>query len=329
MLTAAYKNLYPWRNLDEFLHVIRGTIAYKSEDNSLVAICKPLGVGTYLVEDQNLSNQNQDKFLFKSATRPRYCIADTLKPLTDELSPKQPYQVLKGIDRYMSGLVLLSNNLEEHRKRFHNALSGSRSVKMPPYGFRAIAQGYPLLKSNRICETVGIEQIEVDELGDYKEPVVVQSPPRRFRNKYNRTLDTFQADLEIKKVNKELSVSLLELYVSKLSHDFPRCYISSKTSFILGDVRFSKRIKEILGKQIQVSAYRSSHSHDNYEPLNSKLRKILGVDRNASIPLMLDLHAIRLKSFVRSAQGRKDLTIQSKLLPPHFELTARKLDLLS
>lgn len=328
-LSDVYKNLFPWRNSDEFFHVIKETIAYRSDDNSLIAICKPLGVGTYSPNDKNLSKQNQDRFLYKSIQPTRYCVADILKPLTDEFNSKEPYQVLKGIDRYMSGLVLLSNNLKTHRARFISALSGSRCAKMPPYGFRAITSGYPLLKSNKIFETVGIELVEVDELGDYKEPIIVPSPSAKFRNKYERDKTTFQAELEIKKVNTEVSVALVDLYVSKLIYDIPRCYISSKTSFILGDVRFSKRIKEILGKQIQISAFRSSHSHDDYEPLNCKLRNLLGVNRNASIPLMLDLHAIRLKSFERSKTGKRDLIIRSNQLPIHFEMTARRLNLLS
>lgn len=326
LLAEVYHNIFPWRNLDEFTKLIKSTIAYRSQDNSLIAICKPFGVGTHTVDDRNYSKQNQDKILFDLRGTPRYCLNDVLRPLTDEFNSKEPYQILKGIDRYMSGLVIITNNYADHAKRFKNALAGSRASKTPPYGLRAITYGYPAMRSNKIYEKVGVQLLEVDEFGDHKEAVIIQNPSKRYGNKFERDKTSFQVELEIKKINKELSVALVELYVSKLRYDFPRCYLSSKTSFILGDVRFSKRIKEILGKQIQVSAFRSSHSNDDYEPLNSRLRNLLGIYRNANIPLMLDLHALRLKSFDK---GRKDLIIQSKHLPLHFDLTARKLDLLN
>lgn len=330
-LRDVYRNLFPWGHINDFVSQIKSTIAYKSPDNSLIAICKPFGVGTYQVNDSNLSKQNPDRILYRLTGHPKYCISDALKPLSDELSPASPYQVLKSIDRYMSGLVLLSNNFEQHRKDFVRSLSSSRAQKVLPYGMRAITSGYPLIKGNSISEKVGLEFIEVDELGDYKEPIIVQNPTKKHKSstKGGRSdKSQFRVELMIKKVNREYSTALVEVFATNLRANFARCYISSKTSFILGDVHFSKRIREILGKPIQVSAFKSSHRYDdNYEPLNSKLRELLGVSKNASLPLMLDLHAIRLKGFDRK-QKKRDLFIQSPYMPVHFALTAERLNLL-
>lgn len=323
-LIEIYRNIYPWASLNQFVDQIKSTIAYKSPDNSLIALNKPFGVGTYIVQDRNTTKQNQDKILYQLHGYPRYCLSDALDPLTQEFNSPAPYKIIKGIDRYMSGLVLITNDLNKHGRNFHRSIASARINKTPPYGMRAITSGYPTIKSNKIYERVGIEQTEIDEFGDYKEPIVVPNPGSSFegKHKYKRV---FQAELEVKKVNREYSASLVELYVSKLAWDFPRCYISSKTSFILGDVRFSKRIREILGKPIQVSAFKSSHRYDDgYEPLNSKLGNLLGVSKNASIPLMLDLHTFRLKGF----EHKKDLLIKSPYMPIHFALTAQRLNLL-
>lgn len=327
-IAEIYRNLYPWRNLNQFVEVIKSTIVYKSEDNSVIAINKPFGVGTHTVHDNNTTKQNQDRILYQLYGSPRYCIQDALKPLSDELGSEIPYQVLKGIDRYMSGLTLLTTNLAGDRIRFKNAIAGSRASQTPPFGFRAITSGYPLIPNDKIKEKVGIELVEVDELGDYKEPLIVNNPSRRFQVRNTRSVDCFQVELEVKKVNKELSTALVELFVSKLGWDFARCYISSKTSFILGDVRFSKRIREVFGKPIQVSAFKSSHRYeDGYEPLNIKLRKVLGVRANNSVPLMLDHHILRLKNFNRKSPN-KDLIIRSTQMPLHFAATADKFNLL-
>ena len=322
-----YRNLYPWTSLNQFVEILKSTIAYKSPDNSLIAINKPFGVGTYTVRDSNTNKQNQDKIYSQLAGQPKYCLVDALKPLADEFRVKQPYQVIKSIDRYVSGLVLLTSDLKQHQANFKRSMAASRINRQPSYGFRAITSGYPLINGQKILERVGVELVEVDELGDHKEPIIVTKPGSSFIRKVP-TKKIFQVELDVKQVNREFSTSLLHLYVSNMSWDFPRCYISSKTSFILGDVRFSKRIRQILGKTIQVSAFKSSYLYnDDYEPLNIKLRDRLGVSRNASIPLMLDLHAMRLKGFDR--EHKEDLLIESPFMPAHFAMTAERLNLLT
>lgn len=310
--------------------MIKGTIAYKSEDNSLIAINKPFGVGTYSVLDSNTRKQNQDKFLYQLQGSPRYCIADVLKPLADEFKSKEPYETIKGIDRYLSGLILISNKHEEHRKDFLRSLGSSRVSKLPPYGFRAITYGVPTIRTDRIYEKVGIELTEVDELGDHSEPMIVEISPTFKHHKKPQRLRSFQAELIVKETNREYSTALLELFVSKLLWDFPRCYIASKTSFILGDVRFSKRIGKVLGKQVQISPLKSSGRYEKgVEPLDEKLKKILGVHKNCQIPLMLDLYKLRLKDFHKKSkhEANRDLIIESPYTPLHFAATAEILKL--
>lgn len=304
------------------------TIAYKSDDNSLLAINKPFGVGTFLVSDTNNRKTNQDKLLYRLAGHPRYCLQDALDPLTQKLNSSKPYQILKSIDRYMSGLVLITNDPKTHGANFTRALSTSRINKVPPYGFRAITSGYPLIKKDEISERIGCELVEIDELGDHKEPIISQNPGTSFRDGRHPNKRFFRVEMVIKKINQQTSSSLVEVYLSRLGWDIARCYISSKTSFILGDVRFSKRIREVLGKKIQVSAFRSSHRFDDQcEPLNFQLRKALGVTSNAQIPLMLDHHELRLKNYCRG-RNERDLIIRSPYMPLHLAATAKSLDLI-
>lgn len=326
-LVKLYRDLYPWASLNQFVDQLIETIAYQSEDKSLIALNKPFGVGTYTVLDHNRKKTNQDKLLGRFASYPRYCVRDALDGLTEHLNSPRPYQVLKSIDRYMSGLILITNDQERHRANLLRAFGATRSNKVPPYGMRAITCGYPILKGDRISEKIGCELVEVDELGDHKEPIITQNPGSTFEHKKPHKR-TYQVEMLVKKINQKNSTSLVEIYVSKLSWDIARCYISSKTSFILGDVRFSKRIREVLGKKIQVSAFRSSHRFDDqHEPLSFELRKALGVSSNAQIPLMLDLHELRLKNYCREGVER-DLIIKSPYMPLHFVATARSLNLI-
>jgi hypothetical protein len=326
-LKQIYANLYPWTSLDQFVNQLVDTVAHKSDDNSLLAVNKPFGVGTYTTYDLNTKKTNQDRILSTVPGQARYCLKDALQPLADHFRSPKPYQVLKSIDRYASGLVLLTNDLNKYKVNFTRSQRFTKINSCPPYGYRAITCGYPTTKSLNSFERIGCELVEVDELGDHKEPVLSPNPGWSFKGKHKHK-DLFQVELNIKKIDRESSTSLVEVYVSKVKWDFVRCYISSKTSFILGDVRFSKRIREILGKRIQVSAFRSNHKfEDSYEPLSSELQKILGVERNSSVPLMLDHHELRLRNFWGSKSREKDLIIKSPYVPLHFAATACRLNL--
>lgn len=327
-LAQIYNNLYPWTTINQFASQIIDTIVYRSEDDSLLAINKPFGVGTYTRHDLNTKKTNQDRVLSTVVGAPRYCIKDALESLADHLKSPQPYRVLKSIDRYASGLVLVTNDFERHQANLIRSQRSTKINKKPPYGFRAITCGYPITKSVNLFEQIGCELVEVDELGDHKEPVLSQNPGWSFKGKHKHK-DMFQVELEVKKVDRDSATSLLEIYVSKSKWDFVRCYVSSKTSFILGDVRFSKRIREILGKRIQISAFRSNHKfEDSYEPLSDELQRILGVKRNSSIPLMLDHHELRLMNYWGRKSQEKDLIIKSQCVPLHFAATACRLNLM-
>lgn len=326
--TNIFRDLYPWTTRDQFLCHIKDNIIYRSEDNgSLVAIHKPFGVGINLVQDNNTTKQNQDRLLSRIRGTPKFCIADILQPLSDDLDLKNPLQVISSIDRYCSGIILLSDGTQEAKRRVQKCFDRARCSKEPHYGFRAITYGYPIVPNNYLAEKVGMKLLETDPLGDYKEPVIVTNPSNMYSVTRTRDRAVSRVELKVLKINKELSASLVELFTSSLKWDFPRCYISSKTSFILGDVRFSKRIKEILGKPTQISALNTSHNFDeNYGRLNTKISDRLGVNNNAYIPLMLDCFALRLKGFDRS--DGKDLLIQSPYVPVHFAHTLERLDLL-
>lgn len=318
-----YQNIFPWSNINEFVSSITQSIIYKSQDNSIIAINKPFGVGIYQPQDLNTKKQNQDKILYRLTGTPKYCIQDVLEPLTSHFQSQEPYKVLKSIDRYMSGIVLLSNNWKEHRKALIRSTSTSKCNNNPPFGFRAITCGYPNFKQGKLKERVGIQLLEVDELGDHKEPIIVDKITSKFLKKPTKDMTISQVELEIKKINLTLAVALVELFVSKTLWDFPRCYLSSKTTFVLGDVRFSRRIREVLGKKVHItkSAFNNDQDH---EPLSDQLKDCLGVRSNAQIPLMLDHFSINLKNFHRN---RSDLIIENCHLPLHMKSTAQSLSL--
>lgn len=326
-LLEIYQNIFPWRNINDFVDTIRKSIVYTSEDRSLIAIHKPFGIGIYAARDNNVTKQNQDKLYYRLNGSPKYCLQDALNPISQQLNSKTPYKIIKGIDRYCSGLVLISNDYDSHRKSFLRSLANSRINRLPAYGYRAITSGYPQL-GEQLKEKVGLELIEVDELGDYKEPMIVEKFTNRFIRTHVNNTGVYQVELDVKKVNRDLSVGLIELCVSRTNWDFARCYISSKAAFVLGDVRFSRRIREVMGSKINLSPIKAYTANEDFEPLSELVRKRLGVKTNSEIPLMLDLHKMRLRNFYpKKPAEQKDLVIESDYWPLHLISTANVLKL--
>lgn len=322
-LSKIYQNLYPWNSLDEFVQQLKSTIAYRSPDNSLIALNKPFGVGSYKVLDPNQTKQNPDRLLTDLTGSPKYCLTDALDSLAKSFNSPNKYFIIKGIDRYTSGLTLIAND-KKHADNFARSVRACRATMTPLYGFRAITVGYPKTGMKPIIEKVGMQQIEVDELGDYKEPIIQSNPGSTFHKRKDKKI--FRVEMNVKSINQKISTALVEIFVSNNSWDFPRCYISSKTAFILGDVRFGRRIREVLGKRVQVSAFKSSGLYDDsYEPLNEVLISTLRVQKNNKIPMMLDHHCLRLKYFDKKT--KEDLIISSPYTPLHFAATAECLQL--
>lgn len=326
-LRDIYENIFPWRNINHFVDTIRNSMVHISDDKSLICVHKPFGVGIYVASDKNTKKQNQDKLYYRLNGSPKYSLQDAMEPITQELNSQYPYRVLKGIDRYCSGLVLISNDYDSHRKTFLRSLANSRINNTPSYGYRAITSGYPQI-SGKLREKVGVELVEVDELGDHKEPMIVKKTTRRFVDRQVNNTSLYQVEMDLRKVNRDLSVGLIELFVSKTNWDFVRCYLSDKASFVLGDVRFSKRVRTIMGSRVKLSPFKANSAYEDYEPLNENLRKHLGISTNSQIPLMLDLNKLRLRNFYpKKPDGQKDLVIESDYWPLHLISTAKVLKL--
>jgi hypothetical protein len=96
-----------------------------------------------------------------------------------------------------------------------------------------------------------------------------------------------------------------------------------KTSFILGDVRFARRVRQLLGVPILLSPH-NINAYDNFEPVPQRVRTALQVANNKHIPLLLHMKSIIIPKY---PGANKDVTIETQRLPPHFEWSMKKLNL--
>lgn len=224
-----YRNLFPWKSLQDFVQVLLKNVIYN--DGRMIAIAKPYGVG---IHTPYFKATSRSKYLLESAILGdvKYCIKDGLKLLGEQLNVKN-LQISKTSDRFMSGIVLLSTNDKANHK-IKAACIASRKHDKTLYTFLCITKGFPLMNSPFIKETVGIRLEQINEQTKEKEPVIIYNPSRASIKKQINV--KVYADLRILEYNRLYDVALVELSCSSERWKFMRTYLSSKACFILGNL---------------------------------------------------------------------------------------------
>lgn len=312
-----YENMYPWRSLEQFAERLQAGIVYQDED--IVAIDKPWGVGIHKAHP-TITRQNSDHMM--EAIKfgdPRFCVDDGLLILRDMLKCKD-LKVSRSIDRFESGIILLSKNdvgvkVIQRIGNVHKP-QGKLFAK-----FWCLTKGYPVIPGNFIAEKITLMKADADEFAERKEPILVKkSAFSKIFVRYNpQEFITGAVEMRVLEANKEYAVSLVEIGTNQNKFSLIRCYAASKTSFILGDGRFAKRVRHVLGKPITLNPQAVPDAY--YEPLPFTVRKRLLVPKNSAIPLMVHLRSIIVPKFGK----RKEVVISASKLPEHFDWTMYRL----
>ncbi|GIY64586.1 uncharacterized protein CDAR_295821, partial [Caerostris darwini] len=183
----------------------------------------------------------------------------------------------------------------------------------------AITLGYPSVTYKK--EKVGIKFLEVEN-ENKKQPVIISDPSKRESRL--KKVHPVHVEYRVLSVNKALKTSLVEISSSSVKYHFIRVYASSHICSILGDIMYSNRMNTVMGVPVKV---RIEHCHAfDFQPLPENMTKALNLPKNVDcsvIPHMLHLRSIFLPKF----KG-EDVTITANL-PPHFQWTTEKLNLLS
>ena len=312
--THPFKNLYPWTSLDEFADYIERRVVFN--DKNLIAIDKPWGIA-YHKANKTLHKPYSFETLSLIAGEPKFCLDDALSHLEERLEVEK-LEYVKTIDKYSSGIILLAGNKTAKSKiqySFHRNKSEGRLY----YDFLCIAQGFPAIQGDELGEKVRIKLRDLDELADYKEPIIVS--PRKTKDPNDKGYLT-RVNLKINSINKQNSTSFLKILTNQMRWNFVRCYVANKTAFVIGDLRFSANVKRILGQTV-LETTNSFYKNNRIEPLNKDILNDLKVKTNRKIPLMLHLNSISLRKYNKA----DEITIRSKKLPEYFQYALDKLKL--
>lgn len=321
-----YHNLFEWKSMREFTQMLANNVVYN--DGNLIAICKPWGVGIH-TSHVNINDRNSYLLNNTITGSSKYCISESLETLSQLIGVKK-LKFVKTVDRYMSGILLLATN-ELTEKSVIKSINRSKPMEIPFMKFWCITRGYPDINENTVKERVGIKLIEIDELGDHKESIIISSDKltnnmrKRKESKYDGLkVCTVLSQIKIIDKNKSLSAALVELSSTSTKHHFIQCYLANTASFVLGDIRYSRRVKHIMGTPMSVNPTKLNFNED-LEPLPNNICKHLRIRGNSYIPLMIHLKSITLPKYL----NKNDLVIDTNipLIPEHFMWTLNKLQL--
>ncbi|CAG2177348.1 unnamed protein product [Oppiella nova] len=172
----------------------------------------------------------------------------------------------------------------------------------------------------------------MDELGDHKQPVII--PAQQLTNTMRRRQKPQSDGMVVKPVlcglrtldvNKTLGVALIELSTNVTKYNFIECYLAFKTSFVLGDNRFCRQVKHIMGTPMSIKPHKMNYSQD-VEPLPLNIIKKLMVRGNREIPVHIHHNRITLPLHL-SKKDKKDVVIECRNIPDYFQWTLKRLDL--
>lgn len=308
-----FNAMYPWANLKQFVDHLEKRIIFN--DKNLIAIDKPWGVA-YHKANKTLHKPYSFETLSMIPGEPRFCMNDALPFLEERLQVEKLHYV-KTIDRYSSGVVLLCGN-EKLKPKIQKCINRSKTHRIPLYSFQCIAQGFPAIQGDELSEKVRIKLRDLDELADYKEPII--APEKCHKKVLDRGYLT-RVSLRIKAINKLNSASYLNVCTNQLRWNFVRCYVANKAAFVIGDLRFSANMKRILGETV-IETTNSFYKNNRIEPMNRTMLRALKVQSNRKVPLMLHLDSVYLERY----EGR-DLVIKTNKLPDHFQFALERLGL--
>lgn len=307
-----FEQMYPWRSVEDFVSRLQDGILY--EDEYIVAIDKPWGVG---IHNAHPTIKKQNDYLRDALNfgDPRFSIDDALPHLCLRLRTKQ-LTVRRSIDRFESGIILLAKD-EKGASKIDRMARYCKPNRIPFAKFWCITKGYPVIPGTLISEQITLQKIDADELAEYKEPTIVNKKTftKAFMKEHEHDFTSGSVEMRVLETNKEFAVALVQIATNQTKFSFVRCYAASKTSFILGDVRFAKRVRHVLGRPVTLAAP-AVPVNDNYEPLPFPVRKRLLIPANASVPLMIHLKSVKIPHYLPQ---KKDLEISTTKLPDYFD----------
>ncbi|CAG2112005.1 unnamed protein product [Medioppia subpectinata] len=324
-----YDQLFPWpSSLAAFSRYLADQVVYF--DRQLLAISKPWGVGIHRPQ-ATITDKNGHLLQMAYHGSPRYCIREALEPLAALMGVKR-LTLVKSCERFTSGIILLAAD-EPTAARAQRCLRRSAALSAPAMQYLCVTKGWPTIEGGQeLTERVGIKLLELDELGDHKQPIIVPAPQltksmrqRRKPQADGMIVKPVLCRLKTLNVNKSYGVALVELSTNITKYSFIECYLANKASFVLGDTRFSRQVQHIMGTPMSIKPTKMNYSQD-IEPLADNILKRLGVKTNGQIPVLVHHHRLTLPYYF-SKKGKQDLVIECPKLPDHFQWTLQRLAL--
>jgi len=301
-LADSYKKLESWKTRGSLEQQLISSIVYFNPHSKLdlVALSKPYGLPNYKSDDCPYSLQ---------------CF---LKDISKELKLDGELKIVKSVDRFSSGITLLSVKTET-KDWIQKVLSSAKKSRRLSSSYLALVNGHTGFKATETfrarMETLGRADKETFSKF-HKELVILDGESSSWkRTKSDERL--CHADTQSVAKSSLVPLSLVSIAPSSTKNHLLRIYLATRCYPVLGDQLFDYRVKTVLGQKVLKGP--ELNIKNRTQLLTPATRELFGLGKGETWRLPVFIHHWRL--FLPGVMGKgKDLTIFAPL-PQHFKQT--------
>lgn len=291
----------PWMTRKALLEQLSCSVVY--QDEHILALNKPNGLPMHAVKYTEENN---------IASMP---IGDELSmiSLLPELQEKMKIESLSEIysqSRLFSGLTIFTKT-DKAREILKKYFTHVRTNKVFFQDFWTVTVGIPDPPNGE--EEMGIE---MREIGNWKLAVKLTKPGNRRRQARTAINPSFSYKLINKYQTSQSSTGLVEISTTTTKWDSLQLFLLHKRSPILGDHKYSNRLKMVLGTPVLLDA-KNCYPCPQVIPFDTCQLLGLAETETCNIPLHIHCRRVTLPQI-----GKKGSTFTVEApLPPVFQKT--------
>ncbi|XP_043280852.1 mitochondrial RNA pseudouridine synthase RPUSD4-like [Venturia canescens] len=301
-----YRNIHPWKSLTQFSNSLVAGVIHN--EDGLVAVNKPYGI----------SGRNREIKIDKPTrivNDVNYSLEDAVPHIASALG-YQSLQLIKTPEKFASGIALLSAN-ETVQNAVEKSLRRAEGMRILSKTYWVVTTKLPNMMEGEM--RLAIRQ-QPEPGGTFTQPVIITS----WTKKEQKTREIKILNVQFKVISNAIDniSSLVQIRSSTVRWHALRLLAATVLySPILGDEKYGSRIKNVLGKWVNVSPFVDAAK----EPPKLDKHFLKKLDLQQGKESLIPTH-IHLREMYLPMYKKKDRTLILTAPPmPEFTWTCKQL----
>jgi len=309
-LVNQFDRLCRWKTRRAVSSQLINNIVYSDQKNKqqLIAINKPYGLPNYKLDNVPYSVQ--------------CCLPDLATHLQ---IPSDKLKILKSVDRFSSGITLLSasGDIDQKLKKSRNFIKTNR---LATESYLCVVTGHANLN---VVDTFNIQLKSFPAIKNplfssvHKEPVISSRRATNYWGRAETGEKVRHVIVETLSRSSKVPLSLVNISPSSVSNHLIRVWMADMEYPVLGDGLYDYRSRTVLDHKVKGMKVNSQTNRSQVLPRATSDMLGLGKGEAWRVPAHIHNWRVHLPGWLGKG---KDLTILAPP-PPHFNQTLKKADI--